>query len=118
MTSVLSGFSRRQSWLHHLGRVLVLVVQLAFVLTPLAEGREERVLGSHVEGPRTVPHPGHHADTCPACQFLSVHGRTEERSQLSELPQEATGCRVQRESRAIGAELEVVNCSRAPPVSA
>ncbi|MEP6732949.1 MAG: hypothetical protein ABJE10_20065 [bacterium] len=109
--------SRRRRWLHRLGRTLAMVVQLAMIFTPLAEGREERVLGAHVEAPRTIPHPGHRPDSCPACQLLSVHGRTESRSELGEVPQASTRCGAQKVTFVVGVELSASNCSRAPPIS-
>ena len=93
-----------------------MVTQLVLFLTPLAEGREERLLGAHVEAPRNLAHPGHRADFCAECVLLSVHGRTEHRTQL---PEPAHVRRVSPVARAIhahGVEDEPSNSSRAPPL--
>ena len=94
-----------------------MLIQLAMIFTPLSEGREERLLNPHVEGPRTAPHPGHHADVCAACQMFSVHGRTEGRSELSVTPQSVVRCGVLAVALAPGVERDSSNCSRAPPTS-
>jgi hypothetical protein len=108
----------RRNWLLLLCRSLALVAQLFVVLVPLAEGREERVLASHVEAPRTAPHLGHHPDVCPACILLGVHGRVEERRDLSDLLIE-----IEQEQRSVTrlfarATRATSNSSRAPPLSA
>src|SRR3954470_13273067 len=86
------AFRARRRWITRLGRLLALVIQLAFVLTPMMEGREERLLGAHVEAPRTQAHPGHHPDWCPVCQMLSVHGMAPARQELAEFPLITGGC--------------------------
>jgi hypothetical protein len=68
--------------LRRCGRVLALAAQLVVLLAPLAEAREDHLLGAHVEAPRTMAHPGHRADSCPACILLSVHSRPAERPRL------------------------------------
>ncbi len=100
-----------------LGRTLAVVFQLAFVLMPVMEGREERVLSAHVEAPRTAPHPGHHPDWCPALQMLSVHGLAQARAELPAFPVVATASAVLAAPRRPGVELARTNCSRAPPAS-
>ena len=45
-------------------------------------------MSAHVEAPRTVPHPGHHADGCPACMLLSVHGCPAAAPRLAEFARE------------------------------
>jgi hypothetical protein len=71
-------------WLRRLGRTLALVAQLLVVLVPLSEGREERALASHVEAPRTTPHPGHLFEVCSACTLSSILGRIDEPPRLDE----------------------------------
>jgi hypothetical protein len=97
---------------------LALVAQVLVVLVPLSEGREERVLDSHIEAPRSQPHLGHHPDVCPACILLGVHSRLEERSHLDDLLVE-----VEQEQRTVArlfayATRATSNSSRAPPPSA
>ena len=113
--SALYGIRRRQ-WMHRLGRILTVVIQLAFVLVPLSEGREERVLGAHVEAPTTAPHPGHRPDSCPACQMLSVHGLTQQRSELPDFPSVRNECGAQWTPAYAAVRLSRTNCSRAPPI--
>lgn len=105
-------------WLRHLCRSLALVAQLLVVLVPLSEGREERVLASHVEAPRNTPHLGHHPDVCPACILLGVHGTVEERARLRELLVE-----IEQQRRSVTrlfarATRATSNSTRAPPLSA
>jgi hypothetical protein len=106
---------RRHRWLNHLGRALALVIQLAFVVVPMSEGHEERLLGAHVEAPRSAPHPGHHPDWCPACQMLSVHGLAQQRAELPPISTVVGQCAAARATGFAGVELEHTNCSRAPP---
>ncbi|MEO7457288.1 MAG: hypothetical protein ABIY52_13580 [Gemmatimonadaceae bacterium] len=106
---------RRRSLLRHLGRVLGLVIQLALLLTPLAEGREERVMNAHVESPQTAPHPGYHADACPVCQMLTPVGRTESPSALPAIEASSTRCAATQVTAEAGVLLASSNCSRAPP---
>jgi len=93
-----------------------MATQLVLFLVPLAEGREERVLGSHVEAPRTLAHPGHRADFCAECVLLSVHGRTEVASRLPEAPLVQGSCQIATAIDALGVETEPSNSSRAPPL--
>jgi hypothetical protein len=116
MTTAFLKLSRRRNLLHRLGRLLAIVTQVVVLLAPLAEGREERALGPHVEAPRTVPHPGHRADTCAECTLLTLHGRTEERSQLSELIRDAGASQLTSATHPLGIEREPSNSSRAPPL--
>ena len=97
--------------------MLAVVIQLAFVLTPMMEGREERVLGSHVEAPRTTAHPGHHPDWCPVCQMLSVHGLAPSKPELPDFPAFAGRCSATYASHQCGVERTQSNGSRAPPIS-
>ncbi|MEO8333418.1 MAG: hypothetical protein ABI664_00500 [bacterium] len=101
--------------MHRLGRALALVTQLVLFLAPLSEGREQRLLGSHVEAPRTLAHPGHRADFCAECVLLSVHGRAEVASPLPELPHTHGSCHIASAIDAQGVEAEPSNSSRAPP---
>jgi len=93
-----------------------MTTQLVLFLAPLAEGREERVLGSHVEAPRTLAHPGHRADFCAECVLLSVHGRAEVASRLPEPFRVQGSCHIARAIDALDAEAEPSNSSRAPPL--
>jgi hypothetical protein len=102
--------------MHRLGRYLAIVTQLVLLLAPVVEGREERLLGSHVEAPRTFAHPGHRVDFCAECALLSVHGRAEQPCPLPE-PVCALGtCRIASAIDALGVEAEPSNSSRAPPL--
>ncbi|MEO7770853.1 MAG: hypothetical protein ABIX19_07470 [Gemmatimonadaceae bacterium] len=92
-----------------------MMTQLVLLLAPLAEGREERLLGSHVEAPRTLAHPGHRADFCAECVLLSVHGRAEVASQLPEILHARGACQIACAIDALGVEGEPSNSSRAPP---
>ena len=107
--------SRCRNWFRRVGRALVLVTQLVALVAPLAEAHEERPLRAHVEAPRTVPHPGHHADECPACMLLAVHGRPAERPHFD--ARECERCAVPRQSAAhvATAVRDLSNSSRAPP---
>ncbi len=87
------------------------------LLTPLAEGREERLLGPHVEAPRTLAHPGHRADFCAECVLLSVHGRAEEACRLPEPACALGACHIATAIDALGVEGETSNSTRAPPLS-
>lgn len=114
--------SRRRPGRHHrlrsLCRTLALVAQLFVMLVPLAEGREERVLNAHVEGPRTLPHLGHHADVCAACAVAGLHGRIEEPAGVDErFLRVNSPAPVVRQS--VGPEAwTTTHSSRAPPLSA
>ena len=114
MTTSSPRFARR-FWLRHLGRVLAIVTQLVLLCAPLAEGREERLLDPHVEAPMTRVHPGHQVSTCAECVLLTVHGRTEERSRLRELPQSQSACAVERSVSLSAVARAPSNSSRAPP---
>ena len=92
-----------------------MVTQLVLFLAPLAEGREERVLGSHVEAPRSLAHPGHRADFCAECVLLTVHGRAEAASPLPDVEYIQGACQIARAIDALGVEAEPSNSSRAPP---
>jgi hypothetical protein len=111
----LSANRARHNWLQRVGRYLALVTQLMLFLAPAAEGREERLLGSHVEAPRTQAHPGHRADFCAECVLLSVHGRTEQPSRLPEQAFAQRACQIASAIDALGVEGEPSNSSRAPP---
>ena len=108
-------WSRFRSWFRRFGRALVLVTQLVALVAPLAEAHEERPLSAHVEAPRTVPHPGHHAGECPACMLLSVHGFPVERPSLEVCEHEQ--CVVPRQSaeQVVSTGRHLSNSSRAPP---
>ena len=108
--------SRRRNLLHRLGRAFAMVTQLVVLLAPLAEGREERALGAHVEVPRTVPHPGQHQVACVECVLLTIHGRTEERPRLADLIRTAGSRQVPHTTQPVGIEAEPSNSSRAPPL--
>jgi hypothetical protein len=112
-----SAPSRRRSWFRRFGRVLLLVTQLVALVAPLAEAHEERGLSAHVEAPRTVPHPGHHADSCPACMLLSVQGCPAASPRLEEFGRER--CVVNRRSvvQVAARGRSVSNSSRAPPLA-
>ena len=107
----------RRHWLHRLGRVLAIVTQLVLLFAPLVEGREERLLDPHVESPRTNGHAGHQQATCAECVLLSVHGRTEERSQLPLLLLRQCASHIARAMHGNGVERAPSNSSRAPPLS-
>ena len=97
---------------------MAVVTQLVVLLAPIAETHADRQLSAHVEGPRTVPHPGqHNTDSCPACQLLSVLGRGVERSQLPDLVRVVAPSVPATTAAALGATLVVSNSSRAPPLS-
>lgn len=118
MTSVSRSVAARQHWFRRLGRYLAIVTQLVMMLAPLAESHADRELRAHVEGPRSVPHPGqHHPDSCPACQLLSLHGRVAERAQLPDLVLEVMASAPGTAFHASGATVVPSNSSRAPPVS-
>ena len=110
--------SSRLSWLRRLGRALVLVTQLAAAVTPLAEGHENRGMRSHVEAPRTVPHPGQSADACPACMLLSMHGCPAERPRLEEIERERNVVPASAAGHAAALARVFSNSSRAPPLGA
>jgi len=109
--------STRRQWFRRFGRALVLVTQLVALVAPLAEAHEERPLSAHVEAPRTVPHPGHHADSCPACMLLSMHGCPAAAPQLEEFVRER-GVVLRRSAMqvVVGAR-SLSNSSRAPPLA-
>ncbi|MEP6621483.1 MAG: hypothetical protein ABJE47_19305 [bacterium] len=105
-------------WLQRLGRFLAVVTQLVVLLAPITESHADRQLGAHVEGPRSAPHPGQHRpDSCPACQLLSLHGRTVERAQLPDLVLEVSPSAPTTASHASDAARLPSNSSRAPPLS-
>jgi len=115
MLASLAGRSTRRHWFRRFGRVLVLVTQLVALVAPLAEAHEDRLLGAHVEAPRTVPHPGHHADSCPACVLLSVHGCPAEQARLETLELERHAVAPLRATSVASRVRIVSNSSRAPP---
>jgi hypothetical protein len=102
-------------WFRRFGRALCFATQLVLLVAPLAEAHDERPLSAHVEAPRTVPHPGHHADECPACMLLSVHGCPAERPRLGACERERSV--VPRRPVVVAASTthDLSNSSRAPP---
>ena len=114
MTTPTPRIARRR-WLRHLGRALAIVTQLVLLFAPLAEGREDRLLDPHVEAPMTRAHPGHQVSTCAECVLLQVHGRTEERSRLPDVPQSQSACAVETSVSLSGVARAPSNSSRAPP---
>ena len=114
MTVPSPRFPRRR-WLRHLGRTLAIVTQLVLLFAPLAEGREERLLDPHVEAPLRRAHPGHQVSTCAECVLLAVHGRTEERSRLPDMPESQSACAAETSVSLSGVERAPSNSSRAPP---
>ena len=116
MTTSSPRFARR-SWLRHLGRTLAIVTQFVLLFAPLAEGLEESLLDPHVETPRTRPHPGHQVSTCAECVLRTVHGRTEERSRIADVPQAQSACAVEVSVSLHGVARALSNSSRAPPAS-
>ena len=108
--------SARRRWLRHLGRALAIVTQCVLLFAPLAEGREERLLDPHVEAPMTRAHPGHQVSSCAECVLLTVHGRTEERSRLRDVPQSQSACAVETSVSPSRVECAPSNSSRAPPI--
>jgi len=110
--------SRFRSWFRRLGRALVLATQLVVLVAPLAEAHDDRPLRAHVEAPRTVPHPGHHADECPACMLLSVHGCPAGRPQLELCERERNVVPRQSAVLVASASRGLSNSSRAPPSAA
>jgi hypothetical protein len=113
---IVSRNRARHNWLHRIGRILAIATQLVLLLAPLAEGREERLLGPHVEAPRTLAHPGHRPDFCAECVLLTVQGRAEAPAALPEPPRGQGTCHVPRAIDALGVEGEPSNSSRAPPL--
>jgi hypothetical protein len=107
--------SRFRNRFRRIGRALVLATQLVVLVAPLAEAHDERPLSAHVEAPRTVPHPGHHADECPACMLLSVHGRPAERPRLDVREREQSVVPRQSVVLVVSAARDLSNSSRAPP---
>jgi len=96
---------------------MALVAQLLVLLVPLSEGREERVLGAHVEAPRSTPHQGHRPEACPACTLLGVHGCVEEQARLNDLVVELHSAFVSTPASFVADARSVSNSSRAPPLS-
>ncbi|MDB4912499.1 MAG: hypothetical protein JWM95_143 [Gemmatimonadetes bacterium] len=118
MTSAFRSIFARTPWFRRLGRFMAMVTQLVVLLAPLAENHSERQLGAHVEGPRSVPHPGqHNSDSCPACQLISLHGRASERAQLPDVVFVVSANVSTTVAHPSGATLLPSNTSRAPPVS-
>jgi len=107
--------SRLRSWFRRFGRALVLATQLVVLVAPLAEAHDDRPLSAHVEAPRTVPHPGHHVDECPACLLLSVHGCPADKPQLDLCEREQGVTHRQTAVRAVSTGHHPSNSSRAPP---
>ncbi|HEX6600143.1 MAG TPA: hypothetical protein VF034_12540 [Gemmatimonadaceae bacterium] len=107
--------SRLRSWFRRFGRALVLATQLVVLVAPLAEAHDDRPLSAHVEAPRTVPHPGHHVDECPACLLLSVHGCPADKPQLDLCEREQGVTPLQTAVRAVATGHHPSNSSRAPP---
>ncbi|HEX5971900.1 MAG TPA: hypothetical protein VFY85_08250 [Gemmatimonadaceae bacterium] len=115
MAASTAAASRFRSWFRRFGRALVLATQLVVLVAPLAEAHDNRPLGAHVESPRTVPHPGHHVDECPACLLLSVHGRPAERPRLELCERERCVVASQATEQVVAAGRHPSNSSRAPP---
>ena len=117
MMNVPFARSPRQLWFRRFGRLLVLVTQLVALVAPLAEAHEDRPLRAHVEAPRTVPHPGQHAGSCPACVLLSVHGCPAAAPHLEEVVREAGIVPPRSVVRVATSSRSVSNSSRAPPLA-
>jgi hypothetical protein len=115
MMAAPTSSSRCRNWFRRVGRALVLVTQLVALVAPLAEAHEERPLRSHVEAPRTVPHPGHHADECPACMLLAVHGRPAGRTHFEECDRDRSVMPSASVAHVATALRDLSNSSRAPP---
>ena len=104
-----------RSWFRRFGRALVLATQLVVLVAPLAEAHDDQPLRAHVEAPRTVPHPGHHVDECPACLLLSVHSRPADRPRLDLWERERSVVTPEPAARVAGTGRHPSNSSRAPP---
>lgn len=118
MPALPAGSVHRRHWLRRFGRALVLVTQLVAIVAPVAEAHDERTMASHVEAPRSVPHPGQHADACPACMLLSVHGCPAERPRLEEFEHERNAVPQAAANHAVAVARVFSNSSRAPPLGA
>jgi hypothetical protein len=101
--------------LRRVGRALIVVAQLVVLFAPLAEGHEDRLLGAHVDAPRTTAHPGHHPESCPACLLLSVHSRPPERARLDVVARDVDALPPTASVYAPLARRAISNSSRAPP---
>ncbi|MGH7619413.1 MAG: hypothetical protein ACREPM_19520 [Gemmatimonadaceae bacterium] len=64
---------RCRSWLFAVIAMLATTAQLVVALSPLLEGREDR-LTAHVEAYGAHGHVSHDDATCAACQARSIHG--------------------------------------------
>jgi hypothetical protein len=101
--------------LRRVGRALAVVAQLVVLFAPMAEAREDRPMGAHVEAPRTTPHPGHRPESCPACLLLSVHSRPAERPRLGAVARHVNALPPAASVYAPLALRAISNSSRAPP---
>lgn len=107
--------AKHRTWFRRAARALVLVTQLVVLVAPLAEAHDEQPLRAHVEAPRTVPHPGHHVDNCPACMLLTVHGCLVQRARLEVFERERCVAPRLAAVEASSSARSVSNSSRAPP---
>ena len=118
MPALSAASPSRRHWLRRFGRALVLVTQLVALVAPLAEAHEGPGLRSHVEAPRSVPHPGQHAGQCPACMLLSVHGRPADRPRLEVMERERSVAPAVALAHVADTARIFSNSSRAPPLCA
>lgn len=108
---------RSISWIGKLGRTLALLAQIVVLVAPIAEARETRELAAHVEAPRTVPHPGHHPESCPACVLQSVFGQPIARQQFDSPVSHVASSVPFAAERSLAAWSSRSNSTRAPPVT-
>lgn len=67
--------TRQRGWLFGIIFVIAMTAQIVVALSPLAEGRDRRLV-SHVESSGAKGHYAHNDATCASCQARSIHGTT------------------------------------------
>ena len=107
--------SRPHNWLFGIIALLAVVSQFVLAISPLAEGREDR-MASHVEAGGAQTHYAHNDATCASCQARSIHGTAPRPSSSLVAPDTSASAVVSSIEFAVSIGLRSQSNPRAPPV--
>jgi hypothetical protein len=107
--------SRPHRWFLGTIALLAMVSQFVLAISPLAEGREDR-MASHVEAGGVQTHYSHNDATCASCQARSIHGAAPRPSATLVEADSNTSAVVSSIEYAVSIGLRSQSNPRAPPV--